>query len=121
MGLAGGMVWALDLDDFRNRCGQGAHPLMNTIKAVLGPPKSSPEISHDSSSVDLPTPKPVMPETATVPKRTTTGVVSQTTPQSVVQASNDGKIDILSYLNITLRKFCKSLLLFVFNLLRNIS
>ncbi|KAA0201540.1 hypothetical protein HAZT_HAZT005433 [Hyalella azteca] len=35
-GLAGGMVWALDLDDFRNRCGQGAHPLMNTIKSVLG-------------------------------------------------------------------------------------
>ena len=37
MGFAGGMVWALDLDDFNNRCGQGKHPLMNTIKAVLGP------------------------------------------------------------------------------------
>lgn len=36
LGLAGGMIWALDLDDFRNRCGQGAHPLMNTIKSVLG-------------------------------------------------------------------------------------
>merc|ERR1719445_2988226 len=30
------MVWALDLDDFKNRCGQGHHPLMNTIKEVLG-------------------------------------------------------------------------------------
>ena len=37
MGFAGGMVWALDLDDFKNRCGEGHHPLMNTIKAVLGP------------------------------------------------------------------------------------
>ena len=39
MGLAGGMIWALDLDDFNNRCGQGAHPLLNTIKSVLGLPK----------------------------------------------------------------------------------
>lgn len=33
--LAGGMVWALDLDDFRNRCGQGKHPLINAIKNSL--------------------------------------------------------------------------------------
>ena len=41
MGLAGGMVWALDLDDFKNRCGEGPHPLMNEIKKVLGPKKGS--------------------------------------------------------------------------------
>ncbi|TRY79747.1 hypothetical protein TCAL_01968 [Tigriopus californicus] len=39
LGLGGGMVWALDLDDFNNVCGQGVHPLMNTIKKVLGPQK----------------------------------------------------------------------------------
>lgn len=40
MGLGGGMVWALDLDDFRNRCGEGAHPLLNTIREVLADPPS---------------------------------------------------------------------------------
>ena len=38
-GYGGGMVWALDLDDFRNLCGAGRYPLMNTMREVLGPAK----------------------------------------------------------------------------------
>ncbi|XP_078046537.1 putative chitinase 10 [Augochlora pura] len=34
-GLGGGMVWALDLDDFRDRCGEGPHPLMHALQKVL--------------------------------------------------------------------------------------
>lgn len=35
LNLGGGMVWALDLDDFNNRCGEGKNPLLTTIHNVL--------------------------------------------------------------------------------------
>ncbi|XP_030240858.1 probable chitinase 10 [Drosophila navojoa] len=40
LNLGGGMVWALDLDDFRNRCGDGVHPLLREIHDVLKDPPS---------------------------------------------------------------------------------
>ena len=34
-GLGGGMVWATDMDDFRNMCGHGANPMLRLIYEEL--------------------------------------------------------------------------------------
>uniref|UniRef100_A0A182LZU2 Chitinase n=1 Tax=Anopheles culicifacies TaxID=139723 RepID=A0A182LZU2_9DIPT len=44
MDLGGGMIWALDLDDFKDRCGQGSHPLLTAIREGLRDPPAGSDV-----------------------------------------------------------------------------
>lgn len=71
LGLGGGMIWALDLDDFRGRCGDGPHPLMHVIQRVLAQPRNE----HD---------RPVKPPAEWKPPVTTTMTTARPTFQPTV-------------------------------------
>ncbi|XP_076042458.1 putative chitinase 10 isoform X2 [Oratosquilla oratoria] len=92
-GLCGGMIWALDLDDFKGRCGQGPYPLLSTIKSVLAPPRTSSEVigPRDQTGVSggtggtvpepAPEPSPQVPERMPDPAPVDPEPVPQPSPE----------------------------------------
>ena len=77
------MVWALGMDDFKNRCNDGPYPLLHVIKDVLGggcakptPPKTTENPSMPEPTTKQPVPRPTSQPPATNP--TTQGPVATT-------------------------------------------
>ncbi|XP_037913621.1 probable chitinase 10 [Hermetia illucens] len=62
LNLGGGMVWALDLDDFKNRCGDGVHPLLTQIHNVLKDPPSGYEPEPGLLEPEAPQVEEIPPE-----------------------------------------------------------
>jgi hypothetical protein len=77
MGLSGGMVWALENDDFKNRCGGGKNPLLQRVYDMLNGNKKD---SFECHYADVPTPTPTTP-TTTEPTTPTTKPTTPTTPE----------------------------------------
>jgi len=79
MGLSGGMVWSLETDDFKNRCGGGKYPLLHKVHDMLNGGERD---SFECKLGDVPTTPTTLPTTPTTTPTTptTTPTTPTTTP-----------------------------------------
>lgn len=104
MDLGGGMIWALDLDDFHNRCGEGRHPLLTIIRNTLadagtGQQEPIPSIEEESkpSEPGTSSPEPVEAEgepelPPTIHSSTVVPAPTHSTTESLVNTNSDFKV-----------------------------
>uniref|UniRef100_A0A4D5S383 Putative chitinase n=1 Tax=Ixodes scapularis TaxID=6945 RepID=A0A4D5S383_IXOSC len=63
-GLAGAMVWSIETDDFRGKCGRGKNPLQEAIRKALllnaSEPETTSEPTMTTSDPTMTTPEPTM-------------------------------------------------------------
>ena len=102
MGLSGGMVWSLEFDDFKGKCGGGNYPLLTKIYDMLNGnlkdwyerpppincppptrPPTRPPTTTPTPTTTTPTPTTTTPTpTTTIPTPTTTTPTPTTTPST---------------------------------------
>ena len=98
MGLGGGMVWAIGMDDFKNKCGDGRYPLLTEIKNVLSGGCTNPTKPHPTKT---PTPD------RTTKRPTPTVVPVATTPGNTGSGGGGGCCADGVYINVPgMNKWC---------------